>query len=103
MSSHSMSAMAWREFCFVSCMSQMCHVKKTRECSLASHEMSTESTPNEPLTQAILLTSSLHLVSKFSATLISVAAPPPGARQGFRGPNYRVVWDGVRQGFSGGV
>ena len=28
------------------------------------------------------------LVSKCSATLASVAAPPPGARQGFRGPNY---------------
>ena len=27
-------------------------------------------------------------MSKCSATLASVAAPPPGARQGFRGPNY---------------
>ena len=27
-------------------------------------------------------------MSKFSATLASVAAPPRGARQGFRGPNY---------------
>ena len=27
-------------------------------------------------------------VSKCSATLASVAAPHPGARQGFRGPNY---------------
>ena len=30
-----------------------------------------------------------NLVSKCSATLASLAAAPPGARQGFGGPNYR--------------
>ena len=30
----------------------------------------------------------ISLASKCSATLASVAAPPPGARRGFRGPNY---------------
>ena len=39
------------------------------------------------------------LVSKCSATLTSVAAPPPGARQGFRGPNYpRHPTGGSRMG-----
>ena len=58
----------------------------------------------------------VNSVSKCSATLASVAAPPLGARQGFGGPNYprhplqvglhgmgaTGVRDGVRQGPLGG-